>query len=210
MTHLDALKVLVTRPEHQQRGFQAMLEAAGATAIAFPCVEIEPIGPEADQNLQQATNADLLIFISANAVIEAHRSGNLPPAGFAGKVLAIGNSTANKLYELGLPVSANPTPPYNSESIIELIARKMNNLQNVAIIKGVGGRTVLEATLRRMGKTVTLIDVYRRKVPRMHADQINSVFLNSGPDIVTISSNETLQNLVLLAGSRFAGQRYRQ
>lgn len=60
--------------------------------------------------------------------------------------------------------------------------------------------------MKQLGKNIELIDVYRRKAPTIGRDEINSVFLNYAPDIVTISSNETLQNLVSIAGDRFAGQ----
>lgn len=172
--------------------------------ISFPCLEIVPVGLDSKPLLNKASSADLLIFISVNAVIEAHRTNNLPPEGFRGEVLAIGNATANKLDELGLPVTALPEPPFNSESLVELITQKMHNLQNVAIVKGVGGRELLEKSLKQIGKNVEIINVYRRKAPSVSRDEINSVFLNYAPDIVTITSNETLQNLVSMAGDRFA------
>jgi len=202
---LGGVRVLVTRPRHQQAAFVRLLDAAGATPVPFPCIDIESLGHQAQTNLARARDADLLIFTSVNAVEETHRCGVLPLGrAFEGTILAVGKATAARLAELGTPVYKAPQPPYNSESLIELIRTELNNLQNVAIIKGEGGRELLNETLHESGKKVDLIDVYRRKAPVVNQQEVNTVFLPSGPDIVSITSNATLQNLVLMAGDSFA------
>ena len=201
---LSGMVVMVTRPAGQQDAFRILLEKSGAEAIALPCLEIESRLELSPEKLSKVGSAELVIFTSANAVEAANHCAALSAISESGIIMAIGNTTAAKLRDFGLSPSFEPIPPYNSEALIELITHNVNNLQNIAIIKGAGGRTLLSESLRNAGKSVELIDVYNRKVPSYEQHEINSVFLKSGADIVTISSNETLQNLVLLAGDRFA------
>lgn len=204
---LEGLKVLVTRPQHQQNPFVEMLESAGAQAISLPTIEIAPLATRATEKLAQLASSSgsptLLIFTSINAVNYANQAYPMPWQS-THSALAIGKATAHRLEALGMPVAYPPRSPYNSEACLELIEENWENLQNVAIIKGEGGRTLLQDSLREQRKTVEFIDVYRRILPHTGEETVNSVFLNSEPDIVSITSNESLRNLVLLAGDRFA------
>ena len=93
--NLGGLSVLVTRPAHQAEQLCEMIEQAHGRPVRFPAMEI--LGP-ADKHatrrqLDTARHADLLIFVSANAVQYAFPllPDQLP---FDIDVAAVGNATA--------------------------------------------------------------------------------------------------------------------
>ncbi|MGB5641316.1 MAG: uroporphyrinogen-III synthase, partial [Sedimenticolaceae bacterium] len=68
--NLAGLSVLVTRPEHQSEGLCDLIQSAHGRPVRFPALEI--LGPTdkkaARTQLEGIKRADLLIFVSANAV----------------------------------------------------------------------------------------------------------------------------------------------
>jgi len=209
---LVGLTVLVTRPTAQQSAFIAELKAEGARTESLPCLSIEP--PDdlqaAIEGLQQAQSADALIFTSANAVEFAHALSPMPWTPEPSRLLAIGPATVTRLRNYAMEVWTEPESPYNSEALLRLqpvaALLQRNQLQNISLIKGQGGRLYLRDSLMRRGVKVDSVDVYRRECPIIPDATIARVFLNSPPDIVTITSDEALKNLVAIAGLRYQAQ----
>ncbi|MBX2825134.1 MAG: uroporphyrinogen-III synthase [Gammaproteobacteria bacterium] len=205
---LAGLNVLVTRPAQQQSAFISLLEQEGAQTTSLPCLAIVPLETDSASRvkLQKVHETDAVIFISTNAVQFAHTILPMPWSPRPQRILAIGPTTATALAERGMTVSVTPEPPYNSESLLSLppvvdwLHRKQ--LQTISLIKGQGGRPFLRNSLRKHGITIDSIDVYRRMRPDIPDATLTRVFLNSPPDIVTITSDEALTNLADLAGPR--------
>ena len=65
--------ILNTRPAHQQAELTLMLEQDGARVLAFPVIDIKPGGADANRVAADAANADILLFVSRNAVEGAAR-----------------------------------------------------------------------------------------------------------------------------------------
>ena len=74
--------------------------------------------------------------------------------------LAIGRGTATELQKHG--VSAKFPIKSDTESLLELEELKRPLLHRILIIRGEGGRDLLERTLIRRGAKVSLCEVYRR------------------------------------------------
>lgn len=68
------------------------------------------------------------------------------------------------------------------------------------LVKGEGGRGLIASQLRAMGWQVSSMDLYRRELPVIDTRMFTRTFSHSPPDIISITSNESLDNLVTLAG----------
>jgi uroporphyrinogen-III synthase len=79
----------------------------------------------------------------------------------------------------------------------------------VVIVRGEGGRELLQETLSARGAEVHSCEVYRRIVPNVSTDALNSLeqrWDEEGIDAVTVTSIETLQNLISLLPERPLGR----
>ena len=215
----NPIRVLVTRPEHQSGAFVLLLEQAGFEVELLPCLGIrslaldtkrladneiisETTGETSNISLQFA-DYDAAIFTSGNAVTSLVEQ--FPPPWQTGKcsILAVGPATAEQLENNGLVLAENPESPFNSEALLKSATLHSNDLSKVVIIKGSGGRDFLHKSLEMRGVKVFTLNTYERFLPNIAETRLARVFLNSPVDIVTITSNETLKNLALLAGERY-------
>ncbi len=156
---------------------------------------------DADQaraRLAHASHANLLIFVSANAVHYAFPL--LPdslPADLA--IAAVGRATARKLAEYGLGPDLVPRDRYDSEGLLAL--SELQDMQNkrVIIVRGNGGRSRLMDELNRRGAKVEYAEVYQRQLPTRNPANLLADW-NRLIDVVTATSNELLDNLFTLLG----------
>ncbi len=198
---LAGLSVLVTRPTEQAEGLCALIEQARGRPIRFPTIEI--LGPTdkhaARQQLAVATRADLLVFVSANAVQYAFPllPDRLP---LDIDIAAVGKATAKALTETGLDPTLVPER-MDSEGLLALPELQSVDGRSVLILRGNGGRELLADTFRHRGAEVTQIEVYRRQLPQRAAAARNLV---NGwghlVDVVIVTSNEIFDNLLTLLG----------
>jgi len=152
-----------------------------------------------------ALNSACIIFTSVNAVTCFFADTGTPLAAPT-HVLAVGPATAEALERYGWKVTEAPETPYNSESLLKKPLFHKDNLQSVSIISGANGRGYMQKNLKNRGFEVDLYEVYSRFRPKIPARRRVSVFLKPRPDIITITSNETLENLVTIAGKSFLQQ----
>lgn len=162
----------------------------------LPCIDIEPIASPVLKT-HPAKLVDAVLFTSANAVACAHAILPLPWSGLS--VHAIGAATQSALQALGQTLSIKPRPPYNSEAYL-------NQMKAVApgrlmIIKGAGGRELIEPQLQRVGWQVYPVDVYRRMLPAVSSSEVAALFAPVAPDIISVTSNEGLRNLLTLTSN---------
>ena len=166
----------------------------GLRVAHLPCLAIEPL----DNNelcAELFNQTDSVLFTSKNSVLQAHRCCPLPWPDTI--VNAIGPATAEALNALNQAVHLIPESPFTSESYLrQLVALPP---QKLLIVKGAGGRTFIADQLRELGWSVQGIDVYRRILPDISPSSISDIILNSPPDLVSVTSNEALQNLKILA-----------
>jgi len=199
-TLLQDQGVLVTRPKHQAQNFIRMLQALGANAIGFPCIEICPIIQSDALNIvaNKLDDYDIVIFISANAAENgAKLLENSVKSIKNAKIAAIGKSTKNALQQLGLVVDLSPEQSFTSEALLDLdtFSPEQISQQRILIIKGEGGRELLQDTLKSRGAQVELAEVYRRCVPRANIQPLHELWSKNRIQWITVTSNETLKNL---------------
>ncbi|VAW68475.1 Uroporphyrinogen-III synthase [hydrothermal vent metagenome] len=208
--------VLVTRPAHQSAGMLGLLEQAGAKPLAFPCIEITGIklNDALKQQLVSLKTADLLIFISTNAVQYACRLLDKAGVGIetiSAQVAVIGKATRRAAQQAGFCLISDHTASkqtdsglkksFNSDALLqrpELQGARIN-AKKAAIIRGVGGLQQLGDTLLQRGARVEYIEVYRRGPPQqdiaIQRQQLSCHWDEMNIHAVSVTSNESLQNL---------------
>ncbi|HSG11875.1 MAG TPA: uroporphyrinogen-III synthase [Gammaproteobacteria bacterium] len=198
----EPLCVLVTRPAGQAQGLCELIEAAGARAIRLPAIEIlPPADPTGmDRAIVALDQYDLAVFISVNAVksgLAAILSVRNWPDTL--KLATVGPASAAAVAASGLTVDLHPAQSYSSEGLLELEGLQDMHGRRVVIFRGNGGRDILHDALKARGAQVEYVEVYRRVCPQDGGELVQ--LLRQGRlDVITATSNESLQNLYDMAG----------
>lgn len=196
MAPLAELTVLVTRPAPQAAQLCEEITRQGGAAIAFPAVEIAPL------SANPASGHDLIVFVSVNAV--AH-GVHLIEKGPTTRVAAIGKATAAALAETSLPADIVPEAGFTSEALLAHPDLTLASDARVLIVRGSGGRELLRETFTARGLVVETREVYQRIRPTIGDATRNAIeerWANEGIDVVTVTSIETLHNLIALLSDR--------
>ncbi len=204
MTGLNGARVLVTRPAHQAENLCRLIEKSGGVAVCLPTIAIVESD---DSSAIQKTLAHLdgfqwLIFVSANAVNFALKAndGKIPQLKVR-HCAAIGKATANALAIAGVHVDLTPKPPYNSEALLAMPEMQSMQGQRVLIVRGEGGREELATTLLRRGADVHYLNVYKRIMSSTDNANVIALLEQKKLDIITVTSGEILQNLLIMLGA---------
>lgn len=196
---LVGLNVLVTRPTHQAEFFCHSIEQLGGIAIHFPTIAIFPKeNPSPPNPLNSLNSFDYAIFISANAVEQTFKRLDKNEFPTSLQCVAVGKKTAQALNHHELSIAITPKTNYTSEAL--LAHPRMHSMQNknVLIVRGEGGRELLAETLRKRGAIVKYAEVYRRCLPEYTDDQIRVLMKDNTISVITITSAESLNNLITL------------
>lgn len=199
---LDAVGILVTRPALQAPALCRMLEALGARVARFAAIDIEPLPDPRTRaaRIDPLAAFDLIIFASANAV--RHGAGlleqrrDLPLA-------AIGPATARALNQAGYRVSIQPDDGFDSEGLLRHPALAGSAGGRILLVKGEGGRDLLQQELGRRGVALSIAEVYRRICPKVTAEEralLALRFERGEIQAITATSLEIGRNLLELAG----------
>jgi len=205
---LKQQRILVTRPAHQAQGQIDQLTALGATPVALPLQQINPV-TEADPGYHplksHILDLDLyhaVIFVSANAArigldwIDEY----WPQLPLGVSWYAIGRRTAEVLADYGI-TAFHSKNGYDSEALLAAEPLQAVDGQKILIMRGQGGRELLADTLRQRGAQVEYADLYQRQCPHYAEAQLDEVFATP-PDAMLVTSAEALDNLQALAGPR--------
>lgn len=207
--------MLVTRPAHQAQTLCDMINHAGGQALALPVIEIVPLdlSASAEQKIKQIAAIDYAVFISPNAVqyglkrILAH--GKIPDKL---KLVSIGRASAQKLQQLsGRPADIVPQGQYNSETLLAHKALQSHSVRDkkILIFRGTDGRELLADVLRERGADVSYAPVYQRVLPH-YSEQCFMQIWSARADIITLTSNEGLNNLIHLCHKHLSNEQLEQ
>lgn len=188
------LHVVVTRPTSQAQNLIERIKQAGWQATSFPCIEIEIRIPE--QRSQQLAQADLIIFMSQNAVASDPAQLDLLRKSRA-TILAIGPATANQLKEAGVTQSITIPNQFNSEGLLDCFVLQQVKNKSIVICCGENPRPLLATTLSDRGAKITELYCYRRILPCYTAQDLAKL-TSQTPDLIICQSKQTLENLVEL------------
>ncbi len=201
MLPLHGVGVLVTRPRQQAAPLCRLLEAGGANAFRFPALDIKPLTERRAlaARLGALEDFNLIVFLSANAVrfgaMLLEQKRDLPLA-------AIGPATSRTLNQAGYRVAVQPAGGFDSEALLR--HPKLEHLagHRILLVKGSGGREVLQEELARRGARVTVADVYRRERANPGSGELSALealFAEGAIQVITATSAETADNLFELA-----------
>ncbi len=203
LKELNGLRVLVTRPAGQADGLCNMIAERGGVALRLPAIEIEVIkdNPELVKRINRLEDFDLAVFVSANAV---HRGFEFILAQrdwpSQVKIAAVGPTSTEAVTEYGQQVDYVPVHEYSSEGLLALPELQELSGQRVIIFRGNGGRSKLYDELSARGAAVEYAEVYQRNCPTVDPAALLPYWQPGALDVITVASNETLENLFKMAG----------
>jgi uroporphyrinogen-III synthase len=207
-------RILITRPRAQADAFADKLRNAGFEPIFFPVIEIQPIDDDIalERALAKLQCYDWLVFTSVNAVdvvfdVVARRGAvsattkqspvndaqllrtDLPP-----KVAAIGPKTAEALQAHGVIPDFVP-----DEYIAESILPGLGDLRGkwVLLPRAEIARKALPEAILDAGGIPHEIAVYKTLPVQPSPEAIEA--LQSGVDVITLTSPSTVQNFIAIA-----------
>lgn len=194
---LKSLRVLVTRPEHQAAALCHLIEQQAGCPIVFPTVAID----YKTVDLQTLPEYDIAIFTSPNAVWGVQKIINESTVAWPSRlqVVAIGTGTAHALNKVGIDVAFIPLQ-FNSEGLLALPFLQTVQQRNIILFRGEGGRELIGNALRERGAKVREAIVYQRVLPAVEIKDHLSDWQKKGLDIIVVTSNSSLQNLITLVG----------
>ena len=206
MKNLEGTKVLVTRPEDQSENLCRLISLAGGEAIKFPTLKISPSAQLTQEQMREFISwADGVIFISRNAVIYLDRLLNNIAAELSGKSLyATGRGTVMALEGIGIDSVMSPAGQYGSEGLLGLEELSPSRImgKNLVIIRGEEGRDLLRDVLQERGAEVKYACIYRSGLPDLAPALTESIWQNLKPDIIVLTSNQGLQNLIQMTAQK--------
>lgn len=204
MNQLANLHILVTRPEPQGRALCLQIEERGGRALSFPTIAFAP--PPDMHAFQEAIaklgQQDWLIFISPQAVsasLVAMRS-QWPVFPSTLRLAAVGAGTAKALQAAGYNVTVCPRDEWSSEALLDLPDFQSVVGKHIAIIRGVGGRELIDRTLAERGAHVLPVMAYQRVLPPSDTSKILPLLEQKKINIIICTSFEGVRNLTLLLG----------
>lgn len=199
---LQGLGIVVTRPAHQSDALCEMIRAEAGRPIAFPTIEIcaSELEQESRDLLSDLSAFRALLFVSANAVEYGLKLLD-PEQLRALEIIAVGNKTAQRLRDAGLPQVIAPDDGSGSDAVLALEALAEDNIrdQNVLILRGNGGRELIAETLRERGASPHYIEVYQRRCPQTTTN-LDDDWNRQALHLIICTSIEGLQNLQSMVG----------
>ena len=191
-------RVLITRPRAQADVLAESLRLAGFEPVFFPVIEIQPI--EGNVALERAVSKlgcyDWVVFTSVNAVdaVFENYSSAFQQEGSALKFAVIGPKTAEALQTRGITPDFVP-----DEYIAESILPGLGDLRGkwVLLPRAEIARKTLPEAIFEAGGIPHEIAVYKTLPAQPDPDGLAA--LESGVDIITLTSSSAVRNLASIA-----------
>lgn len=193
--------VLITRAAEQASSLRTLLEAAGATVLLLPAVQIMPLVADSTASPGPVTvldDVDFVVFTSANAVrvfVQMYpcAAQRLAAGGVVPTVVAVGPATRTALTEAGIPVQIIPTQYAAAALPVALgdVAGKRILLPRSAL-----GDTQLPESLRAGGASVIELALYTTVPTEPDAETVAAVLAGPPPDYVIFTSPSTVTGLL--------------
>lgn len=192
---LTSVRALVTRPEPQAHQLAEAIIARQGQAVVMPMIDIQPL-PETQQirdiilNLDQYNKIIITSRPSAQIGLELLEQ-YWPQLPLHLQWFAIGKSTASDLSHFMIK------PCYSNNGVDSEALLNEPELQSVSgckvlIIKGQGGRELLQQKLQARGAKVETLEVYQRQrseypqyavVKKLESSHINVILCGSGETV---------------------------
>ncbi|HFB64519.1 MAG TPA: uroporphyrinogen-III synthase [Aeromonadales bacterium] len=180
--------LLATRQPEDNEVLTKALEAWGWQVVNWPALVIKTTTVEVSN--ESVRSVDIVIFTSKNSV----SAQLLKRINIENKtVICVGPTTAEKLFNQTGIKAATPATT-TTEGLLSSKLLEVSN-KKILIIKGKGGRKLLEDELRKRNNEVFTLDVYSRlenTLTDREAEKINKL----EPEYVLVTSVEGLCSLI--------------
>jgi uroporphyrinogen-III synthase len=205
--------IINTRPLRQAKDLTQLLEDNHYQVMALALIEIKDNISSQKLIEYQALleKAELLIFISANAIIYFFEA--LIPqllllkydlkdkflSQF--KVAVMGKSTASYFQQYaGRKADIIPSQGSDSENLLKEQALTSNNIsnKNILIIRGKSGREFLAEQLTIRKAKINYLEVYQRVCPKFDENKLSQLWNKQAIRFMIITSVESLNNLLAM------------
>lgn len=187
-------RILITRPRAQAEEFAEKLRLAGFEPIFLPVIEIQPIDNNIalERALSKLDCYDWLVFTSVNAVDVVFDAVTTSKVSL--KVAAIGPKTAEALRARGIMPDFVP-----NEYIAEAILPGLGDLRGkwVLLPRAEIARKALPEAICEAGGIAHEIAVYKTLPADPSPEGVAA--LQSGVDIITLTSSSTVHNFIATA-----------
>ena len=188
-------RVVVTRSEGDVDRLAERLTLAGHLPVKLPLLAIEATQTSvAIGDIPVATTT--VIYTSVNAV----RYGFEKIAKAVGHeqlpTIAVGSKTRHELYNHG--ARAESPSREDSEGVLALLERLPQFPTHVLLVKGEGGRDLIETSLAPRGIHLSVIECYRRVWPDISESAFASAMSTKRVSVIHVASGETLIRLTNL------------
>lgn len=203
---LSGAEVLVTAEARAGRKLTEALEAAGATAVSMPCIQVRPPEDAAmlHSELARLDQYDWLVVTSRNGAAPLARAA-APPKSL--EVAAVGPSTAKALEAARVTVTLIPERA-TASTLLETMARRELRGQRVLLLQGNIADDRLERGLSELGAMVNRVEAYRTIEGVEDAEVARSLLDRRQPPMVTLMSGSAARALKAAVGQDlFAAQR---
>jgi uroporphyrinogen-III synthase len=203
MVDLAGLSIINTRPVARAGQLQSALVAAGAVVYSLPLLEIRPVAL-AEEQRQWLLDLDRYrwVFVVSPTAAELGLqllSDYWPQWPVDVEWLAVGESTAEVLRQALL----NPIVPAeeSSEGLLRLpVFQQLRSGDRLLVLRGEGGRNVVRDSLQTQGVRVDYLNLYQRWLPEGSDGHWQTIKAHGLPDAVILTSGETLNSWLALAG----------
>jgi len=192
------MKILLTRPQGRNQSMIEALNEKGVSHIVTPLLNVQATDIGLHQSsIEQFNQADIVIFISTNAVKFASQALNQQFPDSA-QFYAVGNATSQALLALGITSHKAPQECQQTEGLLTL--EQLQNISNkkIVIVRGVGGREALAEALTSRGAIVNYWEAYQRGCPKLDKNNVIQGWQNAEIDTIVVTSGEILDNLIKL------------
>ena len=199
---LKGVKVLVTRPAHQNQKLYDLVRAHGGEPVVCPLIKIEPTyAHEARLTvLTRIDDIDIAIFVSTNAV--THGLGALRSQGQTlselTQVFAVGATTALMLQAADIRVDGVPSGLSGANGLRALPTFRNVSNQRVVVFRGNGGESSLLEWLKNEGARVFVAETYRRAMPIEINPAVIELCQQATIDVITLTSVTSVEHLFAL------------
>ncbi|MDP0589933.1 MAG: uroporphyrinogen-III synthase [Candidatus Endonucleobacter bathymodioli] len=196
---MSSIRALVTRPKLQSQSLANAIKNLDGQAWTLPLIEIAPI------TYNQSIRHTLLALDQFNKIIvTSHHAARIglnlienywPQLPLGLEWHALGPKTARALAYYGINTKI-PPQGVNSESLLTMASLTHVRNEKILIIKGKGGRLLLEQTLKTRGANVECLDTYQRLAPVYPTNTLPNLLKCLHINVIICASGETVINLL--------------
>jgi len=201
---LSAMTIVVARPAEAGVALCAEITARFGRALHVPAIAFAP--PDDLEAFRAAIEImdqqDWLIFNSAQAVtatVPALRA-RWPYLPERVQFAAVGTNTDAALLAAGYRTRLVPDQEWSSEGLLAAPEWQSVSGQNMMVVRGQGGRELLEKVLLERGATVTSCLAYQRVLPEIDTSVCQMLIQRGLCSAVVAGSFETVANFKKMIG----------